>query len=221
MRFYINSFMSLARLISVVASIYGTLAGTSAYAIPSEPRKSVLPSSEPKSPEKSANIEFRKGIEAQLKGKNDLAQSHYLAALKRDAKFAPALIGLADIALRQGNRSQAETYLKQADAAAPKAAEVHLAWGRFYLGTKQFEQAEASFKLARDLNPKAVPPLLELGDLYLRDTSRRSDAADSFAAAVALEPGNKFAVYSYGVASAMLGRRDDALKAFELSLIHI
>ncbi|WP_186411019.1 tetratricopeptide repeat protein [Candidatus Propionivibrio aalborgensis] len=175
----------------------------------------MLPSSEPKSPEKSANIEFRKGIEAQLKGKNDLAQSHYLAALKRDAKFAPALIGLADIALRQGNRSQAETYLKQADAAAPKAAEVHLAWGRFYLGTKQFEQAEASFKLARDLNPKAVPPLLELGDLYLRDTSRRSDAADSFAAAVALEPGNKFAVYSYGVASAMLGRRDDALKAFE------
>lgn len=207
---------SVVGLLSVVVSIFGTMAAeTCAYTIPVEPKKGPLPSSTHLSPEKSANVEYRKGIEAQLKGRNAIARSHFLAALKLDAKFAPAMISLADIAQMGGDRGQTEAYLKQAEVAAPKAAEVHLAWGRFYLGEKQFEKAEASFKLARDLNPKAVPPLLELGDLYLRDTTRRNEAAQSFAAAMALEPGNKFAVYSFGVASAMLGRRDDALKAFE------
>lgn len=166
-------------------------------------------------PESVANAEFRKGIQAELRGKREIAKGHFLEAIKLDAKFAPAFIALADLALKDGDRAQSEKYLKQAESRAPRAAEVHLAWGRLHLAAQRRDQAEASFKLAHDLNPKAVAPLLELGDLYLQDTSRRGDAAKTFAEAVELAPDNKFAVYSFGVASASIGRRDDALKALE------
>ena len=193
----------------------GAVLGTSVSAFPLDTSTGNATPGGEVIPESPANTEFRKGVQAQLKGKNDQAKSHFQAAIKLDDKFTPALIGLADVAQREGDRSQAERYLKQAESVAPRAAEVYLAWGRFYVGARQFDQAETSFKRARDLNPKLVAPLLELGDLYLRDASRRGDAAQSFATAVELAPDNKFAVYSFGVASAMLGRRDDALKAFE------
>ncbi|HPB90578.1 MAG TPA: tetratricopeptide repeat protein [Rugosibacter sp.] len=165
--------------------------------------------------EKPANAEFRKGIAAQLKGEMAAAKKHFLTAVKLDEKFTPPLIGLADITLKEGNRIQAENYLRQAERTAPQAAEVHLGWGRFHLGASQFSQAETSFKKARDINPASITPLLELGDLYLKNTSRLDDAVQAFTTAVALAPDNKFAVYSLGVASAMAGRRDDALKAFD------
>lgn len=202
---------AVALVLLVIVAIFGT----SARALPVASNSGKVPSTAEATPESRANAEFRKGVEATLKGKNAVARSHFLAALKLDEKFAPAMIGLADVAQREGNRAQAEKYLKQAETAAPRAAEVHLGWGRFHLGARQMERAERSFKQARDFNPKSVAPLLELGDLYLRDPLRRADAIKSFAAAMELEPDNKFAVYSFGVASAMVGRRDDALKAFE------
>lgn len=203
-------------VIASVLFVFVAIVCTSAQAVPIETKRDkVLSSAEKPTPESQANVEFRKGIEAGLKGKTAAAKSRFLAALKLDGKFVPAMIGLADIALREGDRAQAEKYLKQAEQIAPRAAEVHLGWGRFHLGARQFDLAEKAFKQARDLNPKSVTPLLELGELYLRDASRRGDAVQSFSAAVELAPDNKFAVYSFGVASAMMGRRDDALRAFE------
>jgi tetratricopeptide (TPR) repeat protein len=201
-----------ARLLLLVVALYGT----SAQALPIESRTGKPPTSAALPPEAAANIEFRKGIDAGLKRKNNVAKSHFLAALKLDAKFTPAMIGLADIAQKEGDRAQAEKYLIQAESAAPQAAEVHLAWGRFYVSTRQFEKAEFSFKQAINLNPKSVSPLLELGDLYLTmDASRRNDAVKTFATAMELAPDNKFAAYSFGVASALIGRQEDALSAFE------
>jgi len=79
--------------------------------------------------EKPANAEFRKGIAAQLKGEMAAAKKHFLTAVKLDEKFTPPLIGLADITLKEGNRIQAENYLRQAERTAPQAAEVHLGGG--------------------------------------------------------------------------------------------
>ena len=201
-----------ARLLLLVVALYGT----SAQAIPIESITGKPPTSAALPPEAAANLEFRKGIDAGLKRKNNVAKSHFLAALKLDAKFTPAMIGLAYIAQKEGDRAQAEKYLIQAESAAPQAAEVHLAWGRFYVSTRQFEKAEFSFKQAINLNPKSVTPLLELGDLYLTmDASRRNDAVKTFATAMELAPDNKFAAYSFGVASALIGRQEDALSAFE------
>ena len=213
MRFPFIDCRSIARMLFVVAAMYG--GSGQALVIESNSGQRAAPVVADPSPETKANEEFRKGIEASLKGEIAVARSHFLAALRLDPKFAPAMIGLADIAQKQGDLTQADNYLKQAEAIAPQTAAVHIARGRFLLAARQFDKAEFSFKQARDLSPKSITPLLELGDLYLRDTSRRNDALASFAAAVKLEPDNKYAVYSYGVALAQVGRRDDALSAFE------
>lgn len=208
----------LNRVINFVApALFFTVAifGTSARAVPIGITDGKPAPGAQTAPESRANAEFRKGVDASLKSKNAVARSHFLAALKQDQKFAPAMVGLADLAQRERDPAQAEKYLKQAESVAPQAAEVHLGWGRFHLGAGQFDRAERSFKRARELKPKSVTPLLELGDLYLRDALRRGEAVQSFAAAVALEPENKFAVYSHGVALAAMGRRDDAFRAFE------
>lgn len=211
MSFQLSAWDVLGKLLVIFAAVSGTTAN--AFSTDSKSDRSMTYTSP--SPESKANSEFRKGIDATLKGKNEAAKSYFNAALALDASFAPALVGLADIAQKEGDRVQAEKHLRQAEAVAPNAAEVHIARGRFHLGGQDVDLAESSFKRARDLNPKSVTPLLELGDLYLRDTARRGDAVKSFAAAMELQPNNKYALYSFGVASSLIGRRDDAIKAFE------
>lgn len=158
--------------------------------------------------------EFRAGIQALIQGNPTAAKAHYEAALKLDPDYAPALIGLADIAQRHGNTHQAEQYLQRAERAAPQSAAVRLAWGRHLIRGKQFKRAEIYLLKAHELAPKAIPPLLELGDLYLR-LGRPADGLKVYREAVAQDAGNKFAQYGLGAAAAASGQRDEALRAFE------
>jgi tetratricopeptide (TPR) repeat protein len=158
--------------------------------------------------------EFRAGIQALIQGNPTAAKTHYEAALRLDPNYAPALIGLADIAQRQGNRHQAAQYLLRAERAAPQSAAVRLAWGRYSIRGKQFKRAESSLLKAHELAPKAIPPLLELGDLYLR-LGRSADALKVYREAVAQDAGNKFAQYGLGAAADASGQRDEALRAFQ------
>ncbi|MGC2456829.1 MAG: tetratricopeptide repeat protein [Gallionellaceae bacterium] len=158
--------------------------------------------------------EFRAGIQALIQGKLSVAKGHYEAALKLDPNYAPAMIGLADIAQRQGNTHQVEPYLQRAERAAPQSPAVHLAWGRYLIRGKQFKRAENSLLKAHELAPKAIPPLLELGDLYLR-LGRPADGLKVYREAVAQDAANKFAQYGLGTAAAASGQRDEALRAFE------
>ncbi|MBX3638042.1 MAG: tetratricopeptide repeat protein, partial [Rubrivivax sp.] len=157
--------------------------------------------------------EHRAGIQAQLAGDLAAARRHFTAALKADARYVPAIIGLAAVAQAEGRREEVERLLQEAERVDPKSPAVHLAWGRLLAAGGQFVRAEQSLIKARDLAPKALPPLLELGDLYLRSPAKQADALRTFGAAVKLAPGNARAHYGLGVASAAAGRRDEALAA--------
>ena len=159
--------------------------------------------------------EFRAGVQAQIKGDLAAAQARYEAALKIDPKFAPAYIGLARVAQAQGKAPQVEQFLQQAERANPKSADVHMAWGRYLLGNQQMERAEKRFLTARELAPKAIPPLLELGEVYIRTPGRAADAVRAYKAAVALDARNIYAQYGLGTAAAVAGQREDAFGAFE------
>ncbi|MBX3638667.1 MAG: tetratricopeptide repeat protein, partial [Rubrivivax sp.] len=157
--------------------------------------------------------EHRAGIQAQLAGDLAAARRHFATALKADARYVPAIIGLAAVEHAEGRRDEVERLLQEAERVDPKSPAVHLAWGRLLAAGGQFVRAEQSLIKARDLAPKALPPLLELGDLYLRSPAKRADALRTFGAAVKLAPGNAHAHYGLGVASAAAGRRDEALAA--------
>ena len=157
--------------------------------------------------------EYRAGIQSLIKGDIPAAKTHYEAALKLVPDYAPALIGLADIAQRQNNTLQIEQYLRSAERAAPRSPAVHLAWGRYFVRSKQLGRAETSLLKAHEIEPRAIPPLLELGDLYLL-LGRAPDSLAIFRKAVALDAKNKFAQYGFGSAAAASGQRDEALRAF-------
>lgn len=163
--------------------------------------------------ESPAGREHRAGIQSQLGGDLAAARRHFEAALKLDARHVPAMIGLAAVAQAEGRRDDIERHLRDAERSDPKSPAVHLAWGRHLIASGQFQRAEQALVTARDLAPRALPPLLELGELYLRSPAKRADALRTFAAAVKLAPGNANAQYGLGVASAAAGRRDDALTA--------
>jgi len=158
--------------------------------------------------------EHRAGIQSLVNGKLTSAKAHFEASLKIDPQYAPALIGLASVAQSESKPTEAEQYLQRAERAAPQSPAVHLAWGRYYIANKQVDRAEQSLLEARRVDAKAIPPLLELGDLYLR-LGRSGDALELYRDAVFMDSTNKFAQYGLGVAAAANGQRDEALRAFE------
>lgn len=158
--------------------------------------------------------EHRAGVQAQIGGKLDVAKGHYEASLRIDANYAPALVGLAAVAQAQGSLVQAEKHLRQAERVAPNAPEVHLAWGRYHLSRREMARAETSFRAAHTLAPKQIPPLLELGEVYLRMPGRSADALSAFLKATAIDANNPLAQYGLGVAAATAGQSSEAYRAF-------
>lgn len=159
--------------------------------------------------------EHRAGIQAFVNGKKVDAKRYFEAALKIDPGYAPAWVGLAAVAQSQGSLAQTEKHLQQAERVGPKAPEVHLAWGRFHLSKNDPVKAEASFRAAQELAPGQIPPLLELGDLYLRRPGRAADALSAYRQAVQLDERNAMAQYGRGVAAAATGQREEALAALQ------
>jgi cellulose synthase operon protein C len=160
--------------------------------------------------------EHRAGIQALVDGNIPTAKKHFEASLTIDPQYVPSLIGLASVTQSEGKSAEAEQYLQRADRAAPQSPAVHLAWGRYYLAGKQLDQAEKSFLEARRVDSKVIPPLLELGDLYLR-VGRPADALKLYRDAVFMDSTNKYAQYGLGVSAAANGKRDEALNAFEVA----
>ena len=157
--------------------------------------------------------EYRSGIQEQLNGNIETAKEHFDASLRIDPAYAPALIGLAAVAQSQGSLAQAEIHLKEAERVSPRAPEVHLAWGRYYLSTSEIAKAETSFRTSHDLAPRQIPPLLELGDLYMSLPGRAADAMQAFQSAVAIDANNGFAQYGLGAAAVANGSQSVAMNA--------
>lgn len=161
--------------------------------------------------------EHRAGIQALLNRKPLEAKSRFEASLKIDAAYAPAWVGLAAVAQAQGSMALAEKHLKEAQRVAPKASEVPLAWGRLHLSRNETAKAETAFLQAHALAPAQIPPLLELGNLYLGLNNRAPDALGAFQKAVAIDGKNAMAQYGRGVSAASTGQRDEAFTALGMA----
>jgi tetratricopeptide (TPR) repeat protein len=201
----------------VVGTTYVAFAifGAAAVAAPLETAPRPLLDGATKAPESPASREFRAGIQLQLKGDLAGAQARFEAALRLDPSYAPALIGLAGVARAKGNDKAAADYLQRAERASPRSADVQVAWGRYYLSRSELGPAEKYFLRAREFAPRAVPPVLELGDLYMRMPGRTNDAVRMYRMALEFDPDNRFATYGLGVALAASGSRNEAIKTLE------
>jgi tetratricopeptide (TPR) repeat protein len=208
--------MHPAKATSVLATFVAcAISSATSVSAPLDTAPRPLTDSASKAPESPASREFRAGVQLQLKGDLAGAQAKFVAALRLDPNHAPALIGLAGIARAQGNDKAAADYLQRAERASPRSADVQVAWGRFYASRNEFGPAENYFLRARESAPKAVPPALELGDLYMRMPGRANDAVRMYRMALEFDPDNRFATYGLGVALAASGNRNEAIKTLE------
>ncbi len=166
------------------------------------------------SPLKPADKLFKEGVRLQTKGDVAGAKAQFEAGVRADPNHMQSLIGLASVAMMQGQPAEAEKLIARADAANPKAPEVQMAWARFHAARRDDTKAEAALKKARTLAPDALPPYVELGMLYLR-TGRAPDALKAFREASLLDSSNKYVAFGQGMAAAGAGERVEAVVAFE------
>lgn len=189
-------------------------AGT-AVAAPTD-RSGAEAKSRPVPQESPDGREHRAGIQALLKGDRATAKARFEAALKLNPKSVPAVLGLAAVAQAEGQTAEVEKHLKFAESLEPRAPEVLLARARYHLARGNPIAAEASMKAAVEAAPDKLPPLVELGDFYLRSPDRKvqAQALPLYRKAVGLQPASVLAQTGLGMAAAVAGQRDVAMAAF-------
>ena len=105
-------------------------------------------------PEKKAEFFANLGKQQLASGDTVGAAASFKKALEIDAKNVPAVIGMGEIALRQGLFGDAIAHLKKATRLAPRSSYVFTLLGEAYLGTGNSSAAADQFKKALQLDPE-------------------------------------------------------------------
>jgi tetratricopeptide (TPR) repeat protein len=147
----------------------------------------------------------------------ETALKSYLAALKADAKHAPAYAALAGAYLKLKKDGEAFAALKQAQATLPANAVIDNAFGEAYLRGGELTQAEERLRAAVAKNPLYHLARFNLGAVL--EKQNRPDAAEKEYRTVA-EKAPRFAGLAERRARIYqrLGRVDQALAAFDDAL---
>ena len=158
-----------------------------------------------------AEVQLKKGLASLIQGDLKAAEAALRESLKLKPDQVSALVGLADVNVRKGQKNEAAEYLQKALTLAPQNPAVQRSWGRYLASQKRFGEAEAAFKKAISLNPgSAALAQVELGDLYLAGMNNPAKAIPAYRAAISLDPRVPGAHYSLGMA---LGSSGETAKA--------
>jgi tetratricopeptide (TPR) repeat protein len=120
-------------------------------------------------------------------GRVDDAITRARTALRRDERFAPAMLALVKANLRAGRVELADSILEQALAVDDKNAELHYLRGKRYLEDQRLAEALASFRKAVELDPDFAEARMELGSRLLAGANY-NDALAQFQAVESISP---------------------------------
>lgn len=162
-----------------------------------------------------AKTQLRQGLEALRRGDLQAAAAAFTETAKLDPKSHLPLIGQAEVALRRNRPAEAETWMQRALKLAPLNVETLTAAGRVALANKQPSAAEERWKKAIALDAKLLPPRLDLGEFYLLTLRRPKEAAETYRAAVGIDPKDADAHFGLGRALAASGDLVGALAECE------
>lgn len=146
------------------------------------------------------------------------AEKAFRQALRADAKSAPAMVGLADVALARQDPKKAWDWLQKAVAAAPGDSFVHDALGRYHYLQKEFPQAERAFKQAVYLDASNVRAQMDLGDFYMNAYNAPLRAIEPYRAALKSNPDHAGAHYALGMALRAMNKPEEAEAEFTRSV---
>ena len=152
----------------------------------------------------------------------DLARAarHFEEAVANDPGFALAYVGLADTYLLQGlyRGLTMEEGLTKSKAAVERALQLDPRLGEAYASVAKrknwegdYEEAEASFQRALELNPNYAPTYQWYGEMLARLPGRTTEALELSRRAVELDPKSAIIVNDYGETLEFAGKLDEAL----------
>jgi tetratricopeptide (TPR) repeat protein len=115
------------------------------------------------------------------------AQQAFIDALRVQPGYLPAVLGLGNISLQQGNPEVALSYAGQVIAGSFWLADAHLLAGSALLARNDPDQAQHAFEIAAGLNPRSPEAQERLGKA-LSVQGKYSDAEKAYEASLALAP---------------------------------
>ena len=144
---------------------------------------------------------------------NDLtnAELAFKASLGDSALSTRAALGLADVAVRRGKLDEVKSWLERAAGTSPNSADVENAWGRYHFARGDYEQAEARYKRAVTIDPRAFRPRVDLADLYMTKLGKPQQAVEAYREAIKADPIHAGARFGLGMALAATGDNKGAL----------
>ena len=147
----------------------------------------------------------------------DDAEQVARAALKRDERFVPAIVVLAEASLRRGRDELADSTLEQAKAIDPGFAKVYFLQGKRAQSRGELMQAVTAYRKAAELNPDYAEARTALG-IQAMASGNYAEARDQFEAVVRLAPTLSAPHLNLGDAYRALKRWQDAKREFDKAL---
>lgn len=161
-------------------------------------------------PPTPAGLEYNKGVGAITAGNLAEAESHFKKSLQLEPKNPQPYVGLAKIAIDKGDPKGAMVPLRKAASLAPDDVSIQSTWGHYLFWQQHYAESKAVLEKAIKLDPQAVRPRVELGDLYLVGLHQPNAAIESYRAALKLQPNDLRVVVSLAKALGENGQLDQA-----------
>ena len=147
-------------------------------------------------------------------GKLDDAENRFKVFLERQPGNVTALMAMAQLAERRGDKARSVTLLEQAREADPDAAAPPIVLGNYYLRTGELELAgERAAQAVRAAPGNGQAQTLQ--GLVLLQSNRPSEALQSFERAIKVAPKMPQAHFLHGRAQELLGALDAAYESYE------
>ena len=165
-----------------------------------------------------AQAAYRQGMASLLKGDFRQAEAAFKESVRLEPEHIRGLLGLAEVALRQDQIAEAETYLKQAIATQPTAVLPHIDLGELYLlKLRQPRPAAAAYRAALALDASQARAHYGLG-VALTMMGQTAAARVSLEEASRLQPTNASVWHTLGRLHVEAKAYNQALDAFAMAL---
>jgi len=143
-------------------------------------------------------VHHRLGVVSRTQHRPAEALAHFEQALGKDPKLVEALEQIVAILVSQGKVPQARERVGRQIAMNPQDPRLHNLLGRVFVQSKNFVEAEATFKKAMALDGTMLSIYANLGDLYARQ-GKVEQAIGEFETIVAKRPQHLSALMILGM----------------------
>jgi predicted CXXCH cytochrome family protein len=146
------------------------------------------------------------------RGDVEAAERAYRAALKRQSRWVPARVNLADLLRSSGREQEANQLLEEGRVLVPGSAALAFAYGLALVRSGQHDAAVEQLEVATSAAPD-VPRYRYAWALALNDTQRPRAAVEVLREGLETFPDHPEMLFAIATMQRDLGRRDEARRA--------